>query len=76
MRLVYEVDLDVAEFGGRAQVVLPHQAVEVDRRGCAGIRLVGSDFGHGRQVRAEIVQGRCGDFDRRARWHVDYHLEL
>ena len=38
--LVDEVHLQVAELRRRAQVVLAHEAVEVDRRGGAGVRLV------------------------------------
>src|SRR3546814_2993430 len=37
---VDQIDLQVAEIGAGAQVVLPHQAVEVDRRGGAGVALV------------------------------------
>ena len=35
--------------GGAAQVVLAHQAVEVDRRGEPGVGLVVGDLGHGRR---------------------------
>ena len=42
--LVDQVDLDVAQVGARAQVVLAHQTVEVDGRGGAGIDLVVGDL--------------------------------
>ena len=74
--LVDQVDLQVADLAAAAQVVLAHQAVEVDRRGGAGIGLVVGHLGHRRQVRAEFVQHRGGLLHRRAGRHVDDDLEL
>jgi len=44
--------LETAQLGPGAQVVLAHQAVEVDGRSHAGIGLVVSHLGHACQVRA------------------------
>ncbi len=42
--LVHQIDLDVPQVGPLAQVVLAHQAVEVDGCGGAGIGLVVGDL--------------------------------
>ena len=49
---------DVADLAAAAQVILAHQAVEVDRRGGAGIGLVVGDLRHGREVRRRARAAR------------------
>ena len=74
--LVDQVDLDVAHLGTAAQIVLPHQSVEVDRCGSAGVGLVVGDLGHLGEVVADLVQHPVGLLQRRALRHVEHHLEL
>ena len=74
--LVDEVDLQIAVLGQLPQVVLPHEAVEVDRRRGAGVALVVGDLGHRRDVRAHRAQHGGGALDRRSGGHVDDDLEL
>ena len=74
--LVDQVDLEVADLAAAAQVVLAHQAVEVDRRGRAGIGLVVGHLGQRGQVRAQLVRTARGALHRRAGGHVHHHLEL
>ena len=57
--LVDQVHLQVADLAAAAQVVLAHQAVEVDRRGGAGVGLVVGDLGHGGQVRRRVRAARA-----------------
>jgi hypothetical protein len=40
-----QIDLQLAEFGGLAGIIVPHQAVEVEWRGCAGVSLHRGDLG-------------------------------
>ena len=44
--LVDQIDLDVAEARVLPQIVLAHEAIEVDRRGGAGVGLVIADLGN------------------------------
>ena len=76
LRLLDEVDLQVADFAAGAQVVLAHQPVEADRRGEPGVGLVVRHFGQLRDFRGEFAQQRRGVLDRRAGRHVDDDLEL
>jgi len=52
------------------------EAVEVDRRRRARVGLEVGDLGHRGNVGGELGQHRRGALDRRARGHVDDHLEL
>jgi hypothetical protein len=74
--LVDQVDLQVADVGALAQVVLPHQAVEVDRRRGAGVALHAGDFRQLADFRGEFAQHPVGGFQRAALRHVEHHLEL
>ena len=74
--LVDQVDLQVAILRRLPQVVLPHQAVEVDRRGRARIALVVGHLGNRGHVRAQRAQRGGGVLHRRARRHVDHDLEF
>ena len=76
MMLVDQVDLDVALRGQLAQVVLPHQAVEVDRARDAGVGLVVLHFRHDRDPGRHFAQHARRPLQRRAGRHVDDHLEL
>ena len=74
--LVDEVHLQVAELRQRAQVVLPNEAVEVDRRRGARVGLVIGHLRHGGEVLADLVQDARRVLERRAGRHVDDDLEL
>ncbi len=74
--LVDEVDLDVADVGAAAQVVLAHQAVEVDRRGRAGVDLVVGHLGQLGKGLRHVVEHLRRVLDRRAFRHVQHHLEF
>ena len=72
----HQVNLDVPQLSACTQVVLAHQAVEVDGRSGADIGLVMRDLGHRGQVTTQLAHdGRCF-FQRRACGHVHHHLEL
>ena len=74
--LVDQVHLDVAHVVAAAQVVLPHQPVEIDRRRGARVHLVVGDLGSPRDLGREFVEHACGLLDRRALGHVEDDLEL
>ena len=76
LRFVEQVDLDVAHFATGAQVVLAHQAVEVDGRGGAGVGLEVLDLGHRRQMTPQRLQHGGSPLQRRAHRHVDHHLQF
>src|SRR3546814_3970542 len=69
-------DLQVAEIGAGAQVVLPHQAVEVDRRGGAGVALVVQYLRHLVEHRGQLGEQRAGVFQRTTLGQVDHDLQL
>ena len=54
--LVDKIDLNVADLTARAQVILAHQSIEVDRGGGACVGLVIGHLGYGGQVIAEFVE--------------------
>jgi hypothetical protein len=74
--LADEVDLDVGDVGAAAQVVVADEAVEIERRGGAGVDLVVAHLG----LRAEGGGHLAGDarrlLQRRALGRVDHDLEL
>ena len=74
--LVHEVHLQIAVFRLLPQVVLAHEAVEVDRGRGAGVGLVVGHFGDGRDVRAHRPQHGCRVLDRSPGRHVDDDLQL
>ena len=74
--LVEQVDLDVADVRTLAQVVLAHEAVEVDRRGGADVDLVVDDLGDGLEIRCHFVEYPSRVFDGRAFGHIEDDLEL
>ena len=74
--LVDQVDLQVADIGAAAQVVLAHQAVEGDRRGGAGIALEVSALRAPWPRHAPVLQQRVGGLQRAAFGHVDHDLEF
>ncbi len=73
---MHQVHLQVGDVRARAQVVVTHQAVEVDRRGGAGVELEVGDLGHLGQVVGDLAGDARGGLERRALGHVDHHLEL
>jgi len=76
MRLVDEIDLQIADVATAAEVILSDKSVEIDRCRGSGKRLVVGDFGHRRQIGAQLMQHRGGALQRRAGRHVDDHLEF
>ena len=56
LMLLDEVDLQVPDQWSAAQVVLPYQAVERDRRSGSGIRLPVLDLGHMGQAVGELAE--------------------
>jgi hypothetical protein len=76
MLLVHQVHLDIAHFRRAAQVVLAHQAIEVDRRGRAGVGLVVGNLGHLGDLDGNLAQHLGGFLQRRADRHVEHDLEF
>ena len=76
MFLVHQVDLDVAHFRCRAQIILAHQAVEVDRAGRSGIGLIVGDLLHLSDLGRDFAQHGGGSLERGADRHVKHDLEL
>ena len=74
--LVFQVYLDVAHLAAAAQVVLAHQAVEVDRPGGARVGLVVGHLRHGGQVGGQLVQHGGGGLGRGAGGHIDDDLKF
>ena len=71
-----QVHLEVGDQRSRAQEVVPHQTVEVERRRGPD---VGLDVGHLRQAahgERELSRHRRGVLERRPLRHVDDHLQL
>jgi hypothetical protein len=54
-----EVDLHVGDVGAAAHEVVPHQAVEVERRRRAGVDLRALDLRHRVQVCGDILATAC-----------------
>ena len=75
-RLVAQVDLDIGQVGGVAQVILPHQAVEIDRRRAAHVSLVVGHLGHFGKIVAEFGDHARAAFEAGTLGHVDDHLYL
>ena len=74
--LVHEVHLQIAVFRLLPQVVLAHEAVEVDGCRGAGVGLVVGHFGNRRDIRAHRPQHGCRVLDRSPGRHVDDDLQL
>ncbi|MNN90524.1 hypothetical protein D3C81_2084840 [compost metagenome] len=71
---VDQVDLQVAQVGALAQVVLPHQTVEIDRCGGAGVALVVANLGDLVQHAGQFHQERVGVLQGAAFGQVDDDL--
>jgi hypothetical protein len=74
--LVDQVDLDIADVGPGAQVVLPDQAVEIDRRGGAGVDLIVGHFLDRAEIAAQLAQHPGGLFQRGAFRHIHNDLKF
>ncbi len=74
--LIDEVDLDVADVAAAAQVILPDQAVEIDRRCGAGVDLVVGDFRYRFDRTCKPVEQFGGHLDGGSFRHVHDDLEL
>ena len=73
---VHQVHLNIADLGTAAQIILAHQAVEIDGRGRTRIGLVISDFRHSGEIGAQVMQHPFGLFHTGAFRHVDHHLKF
>ena len=71
-----EVDLKVADVRPGAEKVVPHQAVEVERRRRAGVHLVIGNLGDGGHGRSDLARDRGRPLQRRSLRHIDDDLEL
>jgi len=74
--LVDQIDLDVAKMRSLTQIILPHEAIEPDWRGGAGIHLVIGNLSHLIELIADLGKNTCGVFNAGAFRHVDNHLKL
>ena len=74
--LAGQIDLNIALFRRRPQVILAHQTVEIDRARGAGIGLVIDNIGFLRQFGADFMQHAGGFLDRRADRHIEDDLEF
>ena len=72
----HEVDLDVRDVRAAAHEVMPHQAVEIERRGDARVDLVIGDLRLGAHGGGDFARGLRGAFERAAFGHVQDDLEL
>ena len=71
-----QVDADVAGVRALAQVVMPDQPVEIDRRADADRRGEIDHFRLGAEVFLDLLRDAVGGFQRRRFRHVDDDLEL
>ena len=76
MLFVHQVDLNVADVGPGAQVILPDQTVEVDRRGGPGVDLIVGDFLDRGQIAAQFAQHPHSLLQRRPFRHVHDYLKF
>ncbi|MPL73164.1 hypothetical protein SDC9_18957 [bioreactor metagenome] len=74
--LVRQVDLYVALIRVFAQVVMPHQPVEVERRRGAGVGLHRDHLGQLRHHLGHLLRHRIRRLDRGALGQVDHHAQL
>ena len=74
--LVHQIDLDVPQVRPLAQVILAHQAVEVDGGGGAGIGLVVRDLRDAGEVVTHLGEHPGGLLQAGPLGHVEHHLEL
>ena len=74
--LRFQIHLQVAQFRPLAQEVVPHQAVEVERRGRAGIGLNRRHFGKCFDDFAGLQQRPFRRLQRRTFGQIDDHLQL
>ncbi len=68
-----QVEMQFAELGRLANIVVPHQAVEVERRRRAGIGLDRAHFRHFARGVGDRKQRALGVFQRGAFRQVDHH---
>ena len=73
---VHQIDLDITDVGSSTQIILPHQAIEVDRCSGAGVNLIVGHFLNGGQITTEFAQYPCGLLQGGAFRHVHDHLKL
>ncbi len=71
-----EIDADVGEVGGLAQVVFAHEAVEVHGRAFADGGDDVDDFGDGLEVGFDFADGGIGGLEGGAFGHVDDDLQF
>jgi hypothetical protein len=71
-----QLHLDVALPRLLAQIVVAHEAVEVERRGGAGVNLVVAHLGFGADGEGHLAGNAGGLLERGALGHIEDHLEL
>ena len=74
--LARQVDPHLGHVVALAQVVVPHQAVEVHRRGQPDVAGVVGHLGHAGQVGLELADGGVGAFQRGALVEVQHQQQL
>jgi len=74
--LPQEINLDISQIAPFAQVVVPHQAVEVERGTGADIHLEIGHFGHSPQGVTHCAGDAGGLFQRSSIRSIDDHLQL
>jgi len=74
--LVHQVHLQVAQLRRAPQVVLAHEAVEIDRRRRAGIGLIVAHFRNPLHLQRELVQHAGRGLERRSLRQVHDYLEF
>ncbi len=74
--LARQVDLDLANVVALAKIIVPHEAVEIHRRGEAHVAGEIGDFGHARQVSLHFADRRVRAFQRRALVEVQHQEQF
>ncbi len=76
MLLVSQIHLKIAVFRCRAQIVLAHQPIEIDRAGRTGIGLVVNNFRNLDDFLPDFTKHPRGVLQRRSHRHIKNNLEF
>ena len=71
-----EIDLDIGDMLAASQEIVSHQAVEIERRGRAGVDLVINDLRFLADRQGNLAGGLDCLFQREAFGHIENDLEL
>ena len=74
--LARQIDPHLGHVVALAEIVVPHQPVEIHRRGQPDVAGVVGDLGHAGQVRLELAHGGVGAFQRRALVEVEHQQQF